>query len=90
MGGDEFLIAFSRTGTEAVESVWQRILKKIDEVNQKENRPYIISVSHGVVTCEKEHTCATTDRLIKEADKRMYEEKSEMKRGFHSVKNSDS
>ncbi len=61
MGGDEFIIAFSRAGVDVAEAVWQRIIKSFDKINKTENRDYIISVSHGVVTCDKEHN---VQRLI--------------------------
>ena len=36
--------------------------------------------------CDVEHACATTDRLIKEADNHMYEEKSILKKNFYAVR----
>ena len=87
MGGDEFLLVLSRIETDAAEIVWKRIYDEIGRINQEENRPYIISVSHGVVGCGGENACMTTDGMIKRADELMYEEKRRLKKGFYSVRN---
>lgn len=86
MGGDEFLLVLSRIEPDAAEIVWKRIYAEINKINREENRPYIISVSHGVVGCGGENACMTTDGMIKRADELMYEEKRRLKKGFYAVR----
>ena len=86
MGGDEFLLVLSRAEPDAAETVWKRIHAEIEKINIEENRPYIISVSHGVVGCGGENACMTTDGMIKRADELMYEEKRRLKKGFYAVR----
>ena len=78
MGGDEFLIVFNGAITEIAEKVWQRINLRYQEINDNENRPYLISVSHGIVGVDKEKN-ADMEALIKKADQRMYIEKKYIK-----------
>lgn len=78
LGGDEFLIVFNGIGNDGAESIWQRIVQGYEEINQNENRPYIISVSHGIVDFDnkqKNHV----DELINAADEKMYSEKQNIK-----------
>ena len=56
----------------------KEILQKYQEINDNENRPYIISVSHGIVEHDKTQD-SEIDTLIKIADNRMYEEKRYIK-----------
>ena len=78
MGGDEFLIVFNGIGVDYAEKAWDRINNKYQEINNSENRPYIISVSHGIVEHDKTQD-SEIDTLIKIADNRMYEEKRYIK-----------
>lgn len=78
MGGDEFLIVFNGIGVDYAEKAWDRINNKYQEINNSENRPYIISVSHGIVENDKTQD-SEIDTLIKIADNRMYEEKRYIK-----------
>ena len=78
MGGDEFLIVLVNTRMEAAEKIWMRILGMYRSINKNENKPYVISVSHGIVEYY-DHKDISVDALIKEADERMYEEKRNMK-----------
>lgn len=78
MGGDEFLIVLNGINADASENVWKRIEKRYQNINENENRPYIISVSHGI---EEYDSVKKTDLedLIKIADAKMYEEKRYIK-----------
>lgn len=78
LGGDEFLIVFKDLDKDIAEDVWIRILNIYDKINREEGRPYIISVSHGIVEYNYELRY-DLDNLIKEADEKMYLEKREMK-----------
>ena len=78
MGGDEFLIVFNGARPEIAEKVWHRIYLRYQEINDNENRPYLISVSHGIVGIDKDNN-ADMEALIKKADELMYIEKKHIK-----------
>ena len=78
MGGDEFLIVFNGARHEIAEKVWHRIYLRYQEINDNENRPYLISVSHGIVGIDKDNN-ADMEALIKKADELMYIEKKHIK-----------
>lgn len=78
LGGDEFLIVFNGINEEVVENVWSRVVEAYEKINQEENRPYIISVSHGIVEHNTKER-SELDNLIKEADEKMYLEKRKIK-----------
>ena len=84
LGGDEFLIVLDNTNEQDAELVWDRVKKFYDTINRTEDRPYKISVSHGTATFSVKAT-ASIDELINTADKRMYEEKRQMKIGLKIV-----
>lgn len=78
LGGDEFLIVFDGVDFDGAEKIWNRIITTYEEITLTEGRPYLISVSHGIVS--RNNTQRTQlDELIKTADERMYEEKRVMK-----------
>lgn len=76
LGGDEFLIVFNKTNEAAAQAVWTRIQQALEAVNNKENRLYSMSASHGIVQKGKRETVEET---VARADSLMYEEKKEMK-----------
>lgn len=78
MGGDEFLIVFSNINSHISESVWERINLRYEEINANEDKPFLISVSHGIVEYEN-MSKSKIDDLIKEADNKMYVEKKYIK-----------
>lgn len=84
IGGDEFLLVFMGIDTKIAEVIWERILEKINEINVKEKRKYLISVSHGIVDSEMFGE-RIIDKIIKKADEKMYEEKKELKKNDFSV-----
>ena len=84
LGGDEFLIVFMNVDINVAEKIWGRISKVYEEINESLEKPYIISVSHGIVGCNNEDKC-DVDTLIKMADEKMYEEKRETKKDGFSV-----
>lgn len=85
LGGDEFLIAFVNSDLAASEKIWSRIHGAYDVINARENRPYMISVSHGIVDFEHANEILVDD-LIKVADEKMYQEKSEIKKNIHILR----
>ncbi|HKM03451.1 MAG TPA: diguanylate cyclase [Lachnospiraceae bacterium] len=78
MGGDEFLIIFNGINVAASEKVWERINHRNQVVNENEDRPYIISVSHGIVGYDNINK-TEVELLIKNADDKMYLEKRYIK-----------
>lgn len=86
LGGDEFLIVFNGIGIDIAESVWERIVKTYEHINKNEDRPYIISVSHGIIDYDNMQSY-NIDELISKADEKMYEEKQIIKRGLNVIRN---
>ena len=85
LGGDEFLICFVNAGTDKAETTWRRVVDKIETANG-ENKPYIISLSHGIAEIKKSDRIML-DEAIREADIKMYEEKRLIKsEGFTVIK----
>ena len=86
MGGDEFLVVFSRIDGDLAEQIWKRIVEALNKINAEEDRNYLISVSHGIVSCGANKTCATTDSMIQAADEKMYDEKRVIKQSFYAIR----
>ncbi len=86
LGGDEFLIVFPKTEAKDAEAAWNKAVIGFDKINDEENREYLISISHGIA----EYTPQAKnylDELISEADKKMYDEKREIKKNIKVIKN---
>ena len=85
LGGDEFLIIFENQSADSAENIWNRIAGRFEEINARENRDYVISVSHGVgtVPCS---AGTSVDRVIQQADETMYKEKRELKQGLRVIR----
>lgn len=81
LGGDEFLIIFEGLNESKSEEIWGRIIKEYNEVNETENRRYLISVSHGieVFRCDSNQFI---DEIVNNADEKMYNEKREIKKNL--------
>ncbi len=83
-GGDEFVVILHKATQSEAEQIWQRIQWYFDQINRDDGRPYLISVSHGVVEIhDAEDT--TVDYYLKLADEAMYREKKEIKRAVPTV-----
>ncbi|MBS7526912.1 GGDEF domain-containing protein [Fusibacter paucivorans] len=85
LGGDEFLIVFVDLNLDEAEAVWQKIIDKFREINQMEDRRYVISASHGIEEIRynlKEHI----DSIVNKADEKMYEEKRNIKVNLKIIK----
>lgn len=78
MGGDEFLIVFTGIDAEVAESIWNRIMTSFRTINAVEERPYLISASHGIESYDSSNLSGM-DAIIKAADMKMYDEKRRMK-----------
>mgnify|MGYP001213512641 CR=1 FL=1 len=78
LGGDEFVIVFTGVDETLAEQAWGRIVAAFDAINNAENRPYVVSVSHGI----QEINCGVDrmlDSILQQADEKMYEEKRKIK-----------
>jgi len=78
IGGDEFIIILAECNLEKAENIWKRMTKDFDDINKIENKPYIFSVSHGIIECDY-NLNESIDNIIAKADKKMYEEKKRKK-----------
>ncbi|NLI20496.1 MAG: diguanylate cyclase, partial [Clostridiales bacterium] len=86
LGGDEFLIVFEGLDEAASESVWKRVVEGYEKINRTEDRPYLISVSHGIETYRC-HADQYLDTIINRADAKMYDEKRILKQGLRVLRN---
>jgi len=85
MGGDEFLLVLYDADAEDANVVWQRIVEGYERINQSEDRPYRISVSHGVVAVKNDKAINMAD-VITKADAAMYAEKKQLKKQMTIIK----
>ena len=63
---------------EVSEKVWDRINNRYQDINDNEDRAYVISVSHGIVEYDNFQK-SEVELLIKNADDKMYLEKKHIK-----------
>ena len=85
LGGDEFLIVFNGIGIDMAEKIWERIVQEYNQINNNEDRAYLISVSHGVVDFDNKQKTHVDD-LISAADEKMYHEKQIIKANLSVIK----
>lgn len=83
LGGDEIIIVFLSKTKEKADAIWNKIYGKYNKVNETENRPYIISVSHGIEQFNFEDN-TDPDVAINIVDEIMYEEKQRIKKNISS------
>jgi diguanylate cyclase (GGDEF)-like protein/PAS domain S-box-containing protein len=80
LGGDEFLISFLDCSIDKAESIWGRIINDFKEINGSNDFPYRIVVSHGLAQYNRQDSKVDTiEKIINLADKRMYQEKENLK-----------
>jgi len=77
LGGDEFVIGVQGDAA-LVDRNWHKILNEVDAFNIQTQKPYKISLSHGVASFH-ELTDGSIEDLIALADERMYVEKKRIK-----------
>ncbi|MGM0509007.1 MAG: diguanylate cyclase [Fusobacteriota bacterium] len=78
IGGDEFVMVFFGKDLKISELKMQDLLKKIKEINKKEDLDYKISISYGLQEYPRDESM-TVDHLINLADVQMYNMKKEIK-----------
>lgn len=90
LGGDEFVV-FLTDGIKDghVDRLTERLLKSVEEWNQRESRPYRLAMSVGVVHCNPRST-KSPETLLKEADALMYKQKQEKKKRRGEAPSSES
>ncbi|HNX15151.1 MAG TPA: GGDEF domain-containing protein [Oscillospiraceae bacterium] len=75
VGGEEFVVIGERDNPELAFKTMQAIKDETLQFNEKKTAPYILSMSIGYAFI-KNGERRTADEIIKEADKRMYNEKN--------------
>lgn len=55
LGGDEFLIVFKNADINVAKNIWNWISEAYCEINKSLEKPYIISVSHGIVCYDRKN-----------------------------------
>jgi diguanylate cyclase (GGDEF)-like protein len=81
LGGDEFVVVLKNADQSIAEKTWQRIVAKLDQLNQSPGRKFLISGSHGIVSTEQELS-GTVEEILALADEKMYSEKKEIKKNL--------
>ena len=74
MGGDEFAVLMMDANQDSVEIVKQRIADKVEALNARGERPYVLSLSVGTLICGFDEQLPL-EVLLEKADALMYEEK---------------
>lgn len=85
LGGDEFLTVLPGADALQAEKVWMRVRNELNRINETEGRPYLISLSHGIVA-RRDYPELPLEEIISRADKLMYEEKQVIKKNFNSIR----
>ncbi len=75
LGGDEFLLVLPECDMEKGEQVLSRIEKSLYEINVKNEKPYKLSLSYGLIAYDFEEQ-PQIERLIAKADMEMYKHKN--------------
>lgn len=79
MGGDEFTVFALKTPKSDAELLVKRLEKNIDAHNKKEDRPYRLSLSVGIVSYDSADRRSVSE-LLSHADNLMYEQKRTKKK----------
>lgn len=77
LGGDEFIVLSSERRREVLEQDISALKGKMNEYNEKNNRPYRINFSCGIAIFNNKYH--SIHELIQHSDKLMYEEKQKKK-----------
>ncbi|MED1468507.1 GGDEF domain-containing protein [Bacillus salipaludis] len=75
LGGDEFIILFFKKKREDVEHIWGDIQRDFEFLNEEKQKPFPISVSHGLYHYVP-GAPITVEEILETADQEMYKEKS--------------
>jgi diguanylate cyclase (GGDEF)-like protein len=78
MGGDEFAVILGNAPDTGIETVRNRIEKRLAEYNARREGSFQLALSVGLTIFDPDKP-ATLDELVRQADERMYEEKMRRK-----------
>lgn len=78
LGGDEFVVLILETAAPDPEALIGRLESNLREFNEREQRPYRISLSIGAAVFSPDNPCSV-DELLLQADQMMYQAKSRKK-----------
>jgi len=77
LGGDEFVVVMvDESGKESVNTVKERLASAIVKRNELPDRRYVLSLSFGIVSYDKNNPCSM-EQLLSKADHIMYKVKKE-------------
>ena len=77
LGGDEFVVVMvDESGKESVNTVKERLARAIVKRNELPDRTYVLSISYGIVSYDKNNPC-NMEQLLSKADHLMYKVKKE-------------
>ncbi len=79
MGGDEYAALSTDNNHQNAEGMVNRLKDNIHLYNDRSNNHYTLSISAGFACYDAQNPCSI-DKVIAEADKRMYEDKEKTKR----------
>lgn len=79
MGGSEFIIIFPKCRYNQAEEIINEILKKVEEFNEMQIKPYKVSFSYGIKEINENTEITNISEIIKGADKLMYKDKKNKK-----------
>ncbi|MEW6601476.1 MAG: diguanylate cyclase [Nitrospirota bacterium] len=74
LGGDEFAVVVEVTDVNSEMVIKKRLEDKLNEVNARKDRNYILLISLGIVRHDPYHPCSI-DELLSQSDKLMYANK---------------
>ena len=83
MGGDEFLLIFPDNSLNDAPLIRERLSKNLEKLNQSLNKPYKISFSIGL-SCYNPINPQPVEKLIHQADQRMYEDKNKKNKKYNN------
>lgn len=81
LGGDEFAVIPVGYEGDNVEAITDRLQKKLDVHNERNNRKYELSVSIGIIYYDPKSPC-TIDELLAQVDELMYKQKKRKKKSL--------
>ena len=91
LGGDEFMVLVDNSELVNIENIKNRLQQNIEEFNKKNNKPWKIEVSYGVLkytignVMDKQKFYSSIDKLLYVDKKRRKESKLQRNRAYAST-----
>ena len=79
LGGDEFAVTASDAPEPSRAVLEQRLVKTVQQINEKSGRRYNLSLSVGILTCDSSLGALPIEDLLGQADALMYQQKRNRK-----------